>query len=251
MIRWIQKKFNDWWWKKHPPEMVKYDDVARGMILSTKDGLKMRIEGEKYLYPGFPRGHVLTSDYYFTDFSKLKHGIKNNIFNYIWYELEKGRDKNEIREEVIENWKEIYEIMKKLKYDVLPMHKCCRAVRELSKGNCEGVFKQIVEVMCFIFQEDDAYRFRFQWIKNYFKNDIKSFENALIQMENAETSDDMKGRVRLWRRGIMFLLEDERVRKNFETWIKSLNWRKLKLSKEDKYYFRRKYFKCDFPVYSY
>ena len=70
-------------------------------------------------------------------------------------------------------------------------------------------------------------------------------------MEHAEVVGDMKERIALLRRILTVLLKDEVIGALFDTFVKEVDWKKVKLSKIDKYYFRAKYFKVDYPVYDY
>ncbi len=89
LIRWyfrlIKKSPNDF-------EMVHYWKTKSGVqakVTKAKDGsTHMIMEGEKYAFPTFPRGHIL-----FGHLSKIKHEIKNQIFNESWKQLEEGKNK--------------------------------------------------------------------------------------------------------------------------------------------------------------
>ena len=70
-------------------------------------------------------------------------------------------------------------------------------------------------------------------------------------MEHAEVVGDMKEKIVLLRRILLLILEDDTVLNLFNKFIKEVNWKKLKLSKADKYFFRAKYFKCDYPEWEY
>lgn len=150
----IIKSFFNIFYKYRPPEMVKYfltQDSARAKVLQDKDGaLKMEIEGEKYLFPGFPRGPVLTGP-----LAKLKHKVKNMVFNQVFAELET--------------------MAKDMNADMVPEEKMVPAVRELHRvlqelenaevvDDMKGRIRLIRKVVCFFLQEDDAYRFRYQWV---------------------------------------------------------------------------------------
>lgn len=272
MIDKFLKIFYNWWWQKHPPEQVKYyktQEYEKAKLIMTDEGIKMQIRGEKYPFPGFPRGHILTNPHFHTNFSILKHRIKNEIFNYAWEELEKGEKYYlEIVQEIKKRFfGEIYKVMKKSKFDMLPQEKMCVAVRELWRAMTElekeypETYK-LKEILCFILQEDDGYRFRIQWLTNYFnpnsfwhkffrKDNVKQFEIAWQQLENAEVLDDMKGRVRLWRRILLFILQDYGAKDYFDLLCKTMNWNKFKMSKADKYFCRGKWFKCDYKIYDY
>ena len=268
------KLFYNWYWKRWPPEMVRYfkQDIhamARGRLRMTDKGIVMDIEGEKYPFPGFPRGTILLASYKHTNLSILKHRIKNEIFNWAWAELEKETPIKEIIPEIKKRlFKDIYTVMEKSKYDMLPADKMCVAVRELWRAMTEmekrhksEKIRKLKEILCFILNEDDGYRMRVQWLCNYFnpssifqkifKNPLKTFELALAMIEHAEVVDDMKGKQRLLKRVIMLCLQDYNIRALFEELCREVDWNKVKLSKADKYYLRGKYFKCDYKIYSY
>ncbi len=149
----LLKIFYNQWYKIRPPESVKYwktSEFARAKVGHSKTGsLQMEIENEKYAYPGFPRGPVLTGP-----LAKMKKMIKKKVFNKAFKELE--------------------EMSKDMKYDMLPPEKMCTAVRELDRvfqkledaeivEDMKGRIKLIRKVMTFFLQEDDAYRMRWQW----------------------------------------------------------------------------------------
>lgn len=262
----------NWWYRKHPPEMVEWwktKEKVRAKRIRTKDGdYQMLLEGEKYPQPNYPRGYIL-----FGQMSKLKHVIKNEIFNRTWYDLERG-DSNEA---VVKNLKDqvlplIFNLMEDSRYDFLPPQSLSKPIKELwrawstieTKLNGERRLRaqKLKEIVCFILQEDDAYRFRFQWICGFFNPNAwwrkifrrsweKDFDFALSLLEHAEVVGDMKERQRLFKRVILAILKDPETRESFELLMKELDWKKLRLSKADKYYFRGKYFKVDYPNYSY
>jgi hypothetical protein len=49
----------------------------------------------------------------------------------------------------------------------------------------------------------------------------------------------------------MLVLEDPEVKKRFVALFKEINWKKVKLTKGDKYHFRGKYFKVDYKYIDY
>ncbi len=153
MVRKLKKFFFNRWYRLFPPEMVSYwknGDAARAKVVNRPDGsLGMMIEGEKYVYPGFPRGPVLMGS-----LSKVKHQIRM-AFN--------------------ETKAKIQEVMNESKYEIVPPEKMCEPVRELWRAfeeledaevteDMKGRIKLYKEVICHLFQEDDAYRMRFQWL---------------------------------------------------------------------------------------
>lgn len=271
MIKTILK----WYYHKkyRNPEMVQYwktGEATRAKLTTAPDGsYVMHMEGEKYPFPGHPRGVLL-----YGPLSPLKHEIKNQIFNYAWYELERTGDnpvdnKNLINTLKREKLLNIKAILDKGRLDMVPPEKMVPCVREIWRALSEvedqtgsEKVRLIKELVCFIFQEDDAYRFRFQWMSKFFdpnswwrkltgRSVLEDFDAALAMLEQGEVVGDMKERQRLLRRILMFVLRDEGVRRCFDLFIKELDWSKVRLSKADKYFFRAKYFKVDYPEYQY
>lgn len=238
----------------------KFADSIPAKILRDKDGsLTMRFEGEKEPFPTFPRGHLL-----FGNLSKLKHEIKVQIFNESWAQLEEGKERKEVIKEAKRKFfSEIADIGKSLKYDMLPEKSMCPAVREIYRAWTKvGGDKTVRDILTFILQEDDGYRNRFQWMISYFnpnswwvklarKSAMEMFDDAFGKLEHGEVINDMKERVRLVRRIIMLLLEDKDNWEFFERFYKEVDWNKVKLSEADKYHFRGKYFKVDWPYLTY
>ena len=69
---------------------------------------------------------------------------------------------------------------------------------------------------------------------------------AFKELENAEVTEDMKERVRLWKTVLCFIMaEDDAYRFRMQYLFERINMRKMKLTKEDKFFFRGKYFKVD------
>jgi len=219
---------------------------------------KTRLTGEKYPFPGFPRGSLL-----YGKLSPLKHQIKNQIFNEAWKRLEDGENEKDIvrdiKGKILDN---ILLLGRECKLEMLPFEKLSPAVKELHrawtvtvKGHPqEKKLNDLRDVLCFILQEDDGYRFRAQWLAMFFRprwwrDSIQSFDFALSMLEHAEVIDDMKERQRLLRRILITVLKE--TKPLFEKFIKELDWKKFTLSKADKYYFRGKYFKVDYDKYDY
>lgn len=268
------KKILDWYYRKkyRNAEMVKYwlkADSAPAKVTRAPEGhYVMYVKGEKYPFPGYPRGVLL-----FGPLSPLKHEIKNQIFNRTWYELEKnltpvGEENllEELKDQVLPR---IQSILEAGRHNVVPYEQLVPPVKELWRA-FEAVEKEtksrkvawVKELICFVLQEDDAYRFRFQWLCKFFnpnalwrkitrRSVLQDFDFALSMLEHGETIGDMKERQRLLRRVLMFVLKDEHVRHCFDLLCKEIDWRKLRLSDADKYYFRAKYFKVDYPEFDY
>ena len=242
-------------------EMVKYwkdNDSVQAKVMKGKDGnYVMQMQGEKYQFSSYPRGVLL-----FGKLSPLKHWIKNKIFNDTWAELEKGVSENWVSKQKTEVLDWLYALYEEGKYDAVPYEHLNPAVKELWRamtvveektGNIK--VKKLKEIACFILNEDDAYRFRLQWIVKFFprwcKPTIKHLDKALAMLKEGEIIGDMKGRQVLLRRVLLYFLEDKGIRNCCELLLKEIDWSKLKLTKADKYYFRAKYFKVDWPSYQY
>lgn len=146
--------FFNQYFKIKPPESVRYyktKSAARARLKNAKDGsFEMEIQGEKYPFAGFPRGHILMGS-----LAKLKKSIKDLVFNQVFAELDKMYNDIEV--------------------DALPPEKCCPAVRELNRAlqeledaevveDMKGRIRLIKRVLTFFLQEDDAYRYRWQWV---------------------------------------------------------------------------------------
>ena len=274
VIRWFFNRF----YRVRMPEMVRYwqnGDTARAKLVTINGAYAMVIEGEKYPLWGFPRGPVL-----YGPLARLKNVAKNLVFNATWKLLEDKRPDKEIEEYLFGlAFPMVIEEIKKIKYDMFPPDKLCPAVQELWRA-MTVVEKQIPDLavrediktlkegFTFFLQEDDAYRFRFQWAAKYInpKNPLRrlyyllkrkkySFKDELKLvfsfLGHAEITPDMKGRAVLIQRILLFLLDKADFGEFVERVMKEINWKKLYLSKADKYYLRGKYFKCDLESFDY
>ena len=235
----------NWYYKRFPQEMVswwKTKEAVQAKVTTDKDGSYiMWMEGEKYPFPGYPRGHlIVNSADAFSPYSVLKHTIKTKLFNENWFKIEKGESVDMSASEAI------FAIAQSLRHDMLPADKCAPAVREMYKNFSHPMWRDILTC---IFQEDDAYRWRFQWIFQFIKKEdpIGSFNYAMHMLENAEVIDDMKERINLIRTVLLELWKDPKRAKYWIEFVKNANLKKLQLTKADKYYFRAKYFKVDYP----
>ena len=240
--------------------MVRYwktgEAVSAKLIHDEAGRLVMQMEGEDEVFPGFPRGYLL-----FGKLSKLKHEIKNQIFNDSWRMLEDGVPTKliaqKIKEKVLPN---IFAILEDQKYDLVPENKLSPAVKEIHRAWTKvGRGLKLRDVLCHILQEDDAYRWRVQWLAGYFNpnawyffgNPVKAFQIALEWLEVAEVIGDMKERQRLLKRVLLALIEDEGFKRSFLAFYKEVDWKKVRLTKADKYFFRGKYFKVDLDKFEY
>lgn len=238
--------------------MVKYwknKDAVEAKVYQAKDGSTvMQMEGEDYPFPTFPRGHIL-----FGPLSKLKHEIKNQVFNESWRKLEEGMDRKQVIKEAKEVlFNEIPKYFEPMKYDMLPPSKMCQSVREIYRAwtKVSPETSVLRDILCMIIQEDDAYRWRVSWLAQWFCwffkwRPVKSIEYALSMLEHGEVVGDMKAKQRLLKRIIMLALEDPKIREKFVSLFREINWKKVRLTEADKYFLRGKYFKCDLDILEY
>jgi len=247
------------WWRRTTEMDAK--------LTTDKDGSAiMIVEGEKYPLKGFPRGHIL-----FGTMSKLKHEIKNQIFNDSWEKLENGWGKEDIIRDIKKTlsclivrddsplngreYKKGESLSEIIKYDLVPPEKMCTAVREIYRAwtKVSPESSQIRDYICHILQDDDSYLNRVQWLVMWFgfRSPLKAFERALTMLEHGEVISDMKERQRLLKRILMLVLEDDSIRRKFIALFKEIDWKKVRLTEADKYNFRAKYFKVDLDKFDY
>lgn len=239
--------------------MVKYwltqDSVEAKVYKSPKGHYEMKLKGEKYPMYGYPRGNLL-----FGKLSPLKHWIKNKVFNDVWAQLDKGTTDEEITSYLkTEAYPYVFDLAEGCKYEMVPYEMLIPPMKEfwraLEAVDDSEMARKWKEIITFIFQEDDAYRMRFQWLSKFFpkwrKPQIKDFIHALEMMEHAEVVGDMKEKARLVKRVLLAIWEDPKSKETFEKFLKECDWKKVELSKADKYYFRAKYFKVDYPECQY
>lgn len=257
--RWFIRLFFSIYHKFTSVQMVSYwkhGEAQKARIFTAKDGsVQMDILGEKYPFPGYPRGHLL-----FGSLSPLKHQVKNKIFNDAWYALERAESPQDVIKTMKAAWtSDIVPLIEKARIDMVPPEKLCAPVRELHRALTAIEWKHDVrafkEYLTFLFQEDDAYRFRFSWLIayfnpsslfNFFKKDFRNdLDLAFEMIEHAEVIGDMKERIRLWRRGFMLMLEDPYMKEVFDALCKEVDWNKVALKESDRYFFRAKYFRVD------
>lgn len=227
----------------------RHGDSVEAKVYRAKGGhYEMQMKGEKYPFMGYPRGVLL-----YGKLSPLKHQIKNKIFNTAWKMIEEQKPEAEIRAYLEGAWKEIYTLGEETRYDFVPYEKMVPAVKELYRAmTVTGVDSRLRDIICFIFQEDDAYRMRAQWMVKFFpwlrKPTVKDFARGLSMLEQAEVIGDMKERERLFKRIFMFMVKDS---EKFNRFLGEVDWTKVRLTRADKYFFRAKYFKVDYPEYQY
>jgi hypothetical protein len=247
--------------KKTPDQMEvvqywKHGEAAPAKVMDTNGFTSMRIAGEKYQFPGFPRGYILNGK-----LSKLKHELKNRVFNEAWAKLENSEPEIDImayiRKEALP---EVWTWLENVQYDVIPPERLVPPVKEIYRAwtKVSPESHKLRDLVVFILQEDDAYRFRFQWMVGFmptwafwFSNPIPWFDKALGWAEIAEVTGDMKERERLIRRVMAMILRDPASKRRFKRLFREIRWNKVKMSKADKFFFRAKYFKVDLDKFSY
>lgn len=229
--------------------------MVQARVRKETDGTQvMDLEGEKYPIMGYPRSHLL-----FGPLSKLKHEIKNQIFNDTW-DHDVNYTISHVKSKVTGG---LDQYLEAIRYDMVPPERMNRPTRELWRAFSvlereEPRLKWLKESLCTILQEDDAYRFRVQWLIGIFNpsswfcfDPVKDLRIGLEEMEHAEVVSDMKERIRLLRTIVLRLLEDPYIKSLFLRLCKEVDWNKLKLSEADKYHFRAKYFKVDLDKFEY
>jgi hypothetical protein len=263
----------------------KTKEAVAAMVTKSKEGaLIMKMEGEQHAFPGYPRGNLL-----FGTLSKLKHEIKNQVFNQSWKMLQEGRSTQEIAAYitgVIASGVRVSDsgqfgdrkylagekCLDIVKYDMVPPQRMVMPVREIwnafeaiekrKKGSTQKNIRMLKEMLTYIIQEDDAYRFRLQWLvqifnpsawwfKIFFRNPVRDFEIALEELENAEVVKDMKLKIKLFRTVLIAFLKNEHIKKLFTEFCREVDWNKVKMSEADKYHFRGKWFKVDLEKFEY
>lgn len=239
-------------------EMVQYwkrNESVQAKVIRKDGALVMQMQGEKYIFPGFPRGYLL-----FGKLSKLKHEVKNQVFNDAWALLEQGDTPEGVASYLkLDVMPRIYALLEEHRYDMVPPERMVPAVREIYDAwNRAGGSPQLRDLVTYVLQEDDSYRFRFQWMVPYmhprvmpYLDPVKLFERGMAWMEDAESIGDMKERVRLVKRVLLAILQDKENREFFTRLFREMNWGKVALSKADKFFFRGKYFKVDLDKFEY
>lgn len=239
--------------------------------LTTKDGgTLMVLENEKYPMWGFPRGHLLIpldksvenpvtlEDRVkrYGPFSVLKHECKE-IFNNIWKGLENGVS----HETIIQEAKEAIDRLpiEYLKYDLMPPQTMAPAVREIHRAWTKVAPSprslRVRDILTLLLQEDDAYRYRVQWMVIWWPlikwNPVGVLDLGLKMVERGEIIGDMKKKIKLLRKGLSILLKDPKIKALFVKFFKEVDWKKVKIKEMDRYHFRAKYFKVDLDLFEY
>ena len=252
-------------------EMVsycKFKDSVEAKLIEGKTGeMIMKMDGEKYPHPGYPRGHLLLApEGSYSKFSVLKHAIKNKIFNDTWARLEEGLSNSEVSRLADKSFDDIFKVFEDLHYDIVPYEKLCPPMKEFYRAwtavTNDKRALTLRDILIFVFQEDDAYRMRFQDMAEYFnpnrwymrllaRDPVKLLEKALTIIEHCEVLDDMKERIRLIRRVLCVFFKDEEVGDLFKRFCKEVDWKKMYLTKGDRFHFRGKFYKADYRLFEY
>ncbi len=269
MKYWIIRK----WYKlikKSPIDMPmigywKTKDHVEAKLTENEDGETIMImKDEQYPQPGFPRGYLL-----FGKLSKLKHEIKNQIFNDSWAMLEDGIPDQEIIDKMKnEVFDKIFQLADELgwQYEIVPPEKMYKPIKEIYRAWTKVAPSErslkIRDLLCWVLTEDDSYRFRVQDMAEYFNpnkwyyklfriDPIKLFGKAIDEITYAEVIGDMKEKQQLLKRILLMFLKDKRIKELFIAFIREVNWKKVFLSKGDRYHYRGKYVKVDRRVLEY
>ena len=167
-------------------------------------------------------------------FRMMKHAeITEDMRSEVWnlclaytYFMHKGKD--------VLSGKELMNTLKPLwsevKYDMIPIEQCCSFVKEIwnaltelekleTDEDIKDFERTLKKFFCFFMQEDDAWRFRWQWVFERFNRKIYS------KYDLADLANKNNYQVR------------------FQFVLSQMNYNKCKLSKIDKYHFRGKWFR--------
>jgi len=108
----------------------KYRSAVFGNNRKQKEGHQaLFLEGEKHPLVGIPRSHML-----FGKLSKMKHEIKNQIFNESWAMIEYGNSTGQIVHNTVGKIPGIYAIYQEMKLDVVPPEVMIPAVKEIYRA---------------------------------------------------------------------------------------------------------------------
>ena len=81
---------------------------------------------------------------------------------------------------------------------------------------------------------------------------VREMDRVFEKLTHMEVSDDMKGRINLIRKVLIFFLqEDDAYRMRAQYFLENIDKSKIKLTKADKYFARAKYWKVDLDHYDY
>lgn len=165
----LVRMFFNTYYRVKRPSMVKFWEWGKGKrakkIVADDGSYQMLVEGEAYPHPGFPRGHVLMGP-----LAQIKNRVKNLVFNTAFAEISK--------------------LVDEAKYDMVPPEHMMPAVRELhdklvllenievNDTDMKPRIAMLRKVITFFLQEDDAYRFRFQWVMERLNMDKMKLSDA-------------------------------------------------------------------------
>lgn len=143
----------------------------------------------------------------------------------------------------------------------MPYEKLSPAVKEMYKALSHPTWR---EILCFILNEDDGYRFRAQfffkfvdpktphkrfrrWINGWSEDEalLVYTSEAFDLIENCEVVGDMKERIRLFKRILLELFKNPATMKIYRDFIHNMEMKKVYPTKADLYFFRAKYFHVD------
>ena len=83
------------------------------------------------------------------------------------------------------------------------------------------------------------------------KDPIGSFSKAMDMLEHAEVTEDMRDRVRLIKKILLELWKDPFYAQFWIDFVQTMDLKKIKMTKADKYFMRAKYFRVDYPYFDY
>ncbi len=156
-------------------------------------------------------------------FKKQIEEISKSLVVSFWEYIKKYRNKEE---RYCVTAKELYDVFKDIDIDIF--------YRDKIRDN-----------ICMLFEYDDAYRYRFQYIieklnkEEFKKNPIKELKRLFTILEETETEDSMKAKWRMVRKFI-FLLRYTKYFKTIKEILLKIDNIKIKLDEADLYHARVK-----------
>jgi hypothetical protein len=283
-MNYFKKLFYKYYFKIRPPEMVRYgqkgDGSARAKVVKDKDGsVKMEIEGEKYLFPGFPRGHVLfnqldrfkksTKEYVFHTIYRLAKGQKLDLSNPFIKELARMfdmiteaevtvdmRDRMQMLKTGIcyflnKNDSIIGNILKNRAKDIMVKHIYEAIPDMLPEEQLVVAVREMGRVFDLMIAREPDYKMKDEWTK--IKKGLLFFfeEDDAYRFRTQWFIEKLDMRkVRIADPGEKWFTPDD-YRSRLQWFLMNLDIKKVKLSKADIYYFRGKWFRPDYPLREY
>lgn len=218
-----------------------------GQIITLKE-VKLPKEGgilsyyNEYPYPrkGFPISKVVE-----------KVGVVKKVLMSVLYGLTKskiilGLTILLFRKDLVLAYSELIEKLRSIIiFHALKPNRYCKSVRELYKA-FDTEDAGLRDIVCMIFEFDDAYRYRFQDVigeldkKNFEKNPILELERLLLLVEYRDNDPRLKTSFRKVRQALFVAFFSKFFREKIINFFSKINPENIKLDEEDLYYAKSK-----------